>query len=148
MNNEEIRNQEETLEQEETVERSYELRRLKDRDLFPILGIVSDVFPDNLAEIFRKAVAKGEDKEDKEAKEAKEKVVEEIGVDAVVKIVQAVMKNMDKVQDDVYSLLSSVSGIPAEEIQDMPFGTTPMMIYDIIISEKNNGFFKVLSKLF
>lgn len=145
MNNEEIRNQEETLEQEETVERNYELRRLKDRDLFPILGIVAEVFPDNLAEIFRKAVEKGEDKE---AKEAKEKIVEEIGVDAVVKIVQAVMKNMDKVQDDVYSLLSSVSGIPAEEIQDMPFGTTPMMIYDIIISEKNNGFFKVLSKLF
>ena len=139
MNNEEIRTQEETLEQEETVERSYELRRLKDRDLFPILGIVSAVFPNNLAEIFRKAVAKGGDKE---------KVVEEIGVDAVVKIVQAVMKNMDKVQDDVYELLSSVSGIPAEEIQDMPFGTTPMMIYDIIISEKNNGFFKVLSKLF
>lgn len=139
MNNEEIRTQEETLEQEETVERNYELRRLKDRDLFPILGIVAVVFPDNLAEIFRKAVAKGGDKE---------KVVEEIGVDAVVKIVQAVMKNMDKVQEDLYYLLSSVSGIPAEEIQDMPFGTTPMMIYDIITSEKNNGFFKVLSKLF
>lgn len=139
MNNEEIRNQEETLEQEETVERSYELRRLKDRDLFPILGIVSAVFPNNLAEIFRKAVAKSGDKE---------KIVEEIGVDAVVKIVQAVMRNMELVEDDVYSLLSSVSGIPAEEIQDMPFGTTPMMIYDIIISEKNNGFFKVLSKLF
>ena len=139
MNNEEIRTQEETLEQEETVERNYELRRLKDRDLFPILGIVAVVFPDNLAEIFRKAVAKGGDKE---------KVLEEIGVDAVVKIVQAVMKNLDKVQDDVYSLLSSVSGIPAEEIQDMPFGTTPMMIYDIIMNEKNNGFFKVLSKLF
>lgn len=139
MNNEEIRNQEETLEQEETVERSYELRRLKDRDLFPILGIVSVVFPNNLAEIFRKAVAKSGDKE---------KIVEEIGVDAVVKIVQAVMRNMELVEDDVYSLLSSVSGIPAEEIQDMPFGTTPMMIYDIIISEKNNGFFKVLSKLF
>ena len=139
MNNEEIRNQEETLEQEETVERSYELRRLKDRDLFPILGIVSAVFPNNLAEIFRKAVAKSGDKE---------KIVEEIGVDAVVKIVQAVMRNMELVEDDVYSLLSSVSGIPAEEIQDMPFGTTPMMIYDIITSEKNNGFFKVLSKLF
>lgn len=139
MNNEEIRNQEETLEQEETVERNYELRRLKDRDLFPILGIVADVFPDNLAAIFRKAVAKGGDKE---------KVVEEIGVDAVVKIVQAVMKNMDKVEEDVYSLLSDVSGIPAEEIQDMPFGTTPMMIFDIINNEKNNGFFKVLSKLF
>lgn len=139
MNNEEIRTQEEAPEQEETVERNYELRRLKDRDLFPILGIVAVIFPDNLAEIFRKAVAKGGDKE---------KVVEEIGVDAVVRIVQAIMRNMDRVEDDVYSLLSSVSGIPAEEIQDMPFGTTPMMIYDIINSEKNNGFFKVLSKLF
>lgn len=139
MNNKEIRTQEETLEQEETVERNYELRKLKDRDLFPILGIVAVVFPENLAEIFRKAVAKGGEKE---------KVVEEIGVDAVVKIVQVVMKNMDRVQEDLYSLLSSVSGIPAEEIQDMPFGTTPMMIYDIITSEKNNGFFKVLSKLF
>ena len=139
MNNEEIRTQEEALEQEETVERNYELRRLKDRDLFPILGIVAVIFPDNLAEIFRKAVAKGGDKE---------KVVEEIGVDAVVRIVQAIMRNMDRVEEDVYSLLSSVSGIPAEEIQDMPFGTTPMMIYDIINSEKNNGFFKVLSKLF
>ena len=139
MNNEEIRTQEEALEQDETVERNYELRRLKDRDLFPILGIVAVIFPDNLAEIFRKAVAKGGDKE---------KVVEEIGVDAVVRIVQAIMRNMDRVEDDVYSLLSSVSGIPAEEIQDMPFGTTPMMIYDIINSEKNNGFFKVLSKLF
>lgn len=144
MNNEEIRTQEETMEQEETVERNYELRRLKDRDLFPILGIVAVVFPDNLAEIFRKAVAKGGDKE----KVVEEIGVEEIGVDAVVKIVQAVMKNMDRVQEDLYSLLSSVSGIPAEEIPDMPFGTTPMMIYDIITSEKNNGFFKVLSKLF
>lgn len=143
MNNEEIRNQEETLEQEETVERSYELRRLKDRDLFPILGIVADVFPDDISAIIKKSVDKWEGKD-----KTKEQIVEEIGVDAVAKIVQAVMKNMDKVQDDVYSLLSSVSGIPAEEIQDMPFGTTPMMIYDIIISEKNNGFFKVLSKLF
>lgn len=139
MNNEEIRNQEETLEQEETVERSYELRRLKDRDLFPILGIVSAVFPDNLAEIFRKAVAKSGDKE---------KIVEEIGIDAVVKIVQTIMRNIERVEYEVYDLLSDVSGIPAEEIQDMPFGTTPMMIYDIIINEKNNGFFKVLSKLF
>lgn len=143
MNNEEIRTQEETLEQEETVERNYELRRLKDRDLFPILGIVAVVFPDNISTIFKKAVEKG-----KGGEKAKEQIVEEIGLDAVVKIVQAVMKNMDKVQDDVYSLLSSVSGIPAEEIPDMPFGTTPMMIYDIITSEKNNGFFKVLSKLF
>jgi hypothetical protein len=49
--------------------------------------------------------------------------------------------------EEVYALLSDVSGIPAADIQEMEFGTTPNMIWDIISNEKNNSFFKVLSKL-
>lgn len=128
MNNQEIR------EQEETVVRPYELRRLVDKDLFPILGILSEVFPDDLAKVFVQL-------------STKEKTVQEVGATAVLKMVLAVLKNMDKVQDDVYALLSDVSGIPAAEIAEMEFGTTPMMIWDIVSNEKNNGFFKVLSKL-
>lgn len=128
MNNQEIR------EQEETVERSYTLRRLVDRDLFPILGILGEVFPDDLAKTFVQL-------------STKEKTVQEVGATAVLKMVLAVLKNMDKVQEDVYALLSDVSGIPAAEIAEMEFGTTPMMIWDIVSNEKNNGFFKVLSKL-
>lgn len=128
MNNQEIR------EQEETVERSYTLRRLVDRDLFPILGILGEVFPDDLAKTFVQL-------------STKEKTVREVGATAVLKMVLAVLKNMDKVQEDVYALLSDVSGIPAAEIAEMEFGTTPMMIWDIVSNEKNNGFFKVLSKL-
>ena len=124
----------EIREQEETMERSYTLRRLVDRDLFPILGIISEVFPDDLAKVFVQL-------------STKEKSVQEVGAMAVMKLVLAVLKNMDKVQDDVYALLSDVSGIPAAEIQEMEFGTTPMMIWDIVSNEKNNGFFKVLSKL-
>lgn len=128
MSNQEIR------EQEEVMERPYTLRRLVDRDLFPILGIISEVFPDDLAKVFVQL-------------STKEKTVQEIGAMAVMKMVLAVLKNMDKVKDDVYNLLSDVSGIPADDIQNMEFGTTPMMIWDIVGNEKNNGFFKVLSKL-
>jgi hypothetical protein len=128
MNNQEIR------EQEETMEAPYTLRRLVDRDLFPILGIISEVFPDDLAKVFVQL-------------STKEKSVQEVGAMAVMKMVLAVLKNMDKVKDDVYNLLSDVSGIPAEEIPNMEFGTTPNMIWDIVNNEKNNGFFKVLSKL-
>ena len=128
MNNQEIR------EQEETVVRPYELRRLKDKDLFPILGILGEVFPDDLAKVFVQL-------------STKEKTVQEVGATAVLKMVLAVLKNMDKVQEDVYALLSDVSGIPAADIAEMEFGTTPMMIWDIVSNEKNNGFFKVLSKL-
>lgn len=119
---------------EEVVERPYTLRRLKDKELFPVLGIISEVFPDDLSPIFIKLATK-------------EKNVREVGALASVKIVLAILKNMDKVQDEVYALLSEVSGIPAEEIGEMEFGTTPMMIWDIVNNEKNAGFFKVLSKL-
>lgn len=124
----------EIREQEEVMEKPYTLRRLVDRDLFPILGIISEVFPDDLAKTFVQL-------------STKEKSVQEVGAMAVMKMVLAVLKNMDKVKDDVYNLLSDVSGIPAEEIQNMEFGTTPSMIWDIVNNEKNNGFFKVLSKL-
>ena len=134
MSKQEIREQEATVAQEETVERSYTLRRLKDKDLFPILNIISEVFPDDLAKVFVQL-------------STKEKSVQEVGATAILKMVLAVLKNMDKVQDEVYDLLSDVSGIPAAEIAEMEFGTTPMMIWDIVSNEKNCGFFKVLSKL-
>ena len=134
MSKQEIREQEAAVEQVEVTERPYTLRRLKDRDLFPILGIISEVFPDDLAKTFVQL-------------STKEKTVQEVGATAVMKIVLAVLKNMDKVKDDVYALLSDVSGIPAAEIAEMEFGTTPMMIWDIVSNEKNCGFFKVLSKL-
>ena len=125
---------EEIREQEEIMEKPYTLRRLRDRDLFPILNIMSEVFPDELSTVFVQL-------------STKEKSVQEVGAMAVLKMVLAVLKNMDKVKDEVYNLLSDVSGIPAEDIQNMEFGTTPNMIWDIVHNEKNNGFFKVLSKL-
>ena len=132
MSKQEIREQETTM--EEAMEKTYTLRRLRDRDLFPILNIISEVFPEELSTVFVQL-------------STKEKYVKEVGAMAILKLVVAVLKNMDQVQDDVYNLLSDVSGIPAEEIQEMEFGTTPMMIWDIVSNEKNCGFFKVLSKL-
>lgn len=119
---------------EEVAERPYTLRRLKDGDLFPILKIIAEVFPDDLATVFMQVTTK-------------EKTLNEVGFVVVTKLILAVMKNIGKVHDDLYDLLSSISGIPANEIEEMEFGTTPMMIWDIVNNEKNAGFFKVLSKL-
>lgn len=113
----------------------YSLRNLKDRDLFPILDIIATVLPDDLADVFVQIVTK-------------EKSVNEVGGMVVYKIVVAVLKNISKVQDDLYALLSDMSGIPADEIPDMEFGTTPAMIWDIVSNAKNASFFKVLSKSF
>ena len=120
--------------EETTIEKAYELRRLKDADLWPILDIIAKVFPDDLSTVFVQIVTK-------------EKSVQEVGAMVMMKLVLAVCKNIKYVREEVYGLLSDVSGIPAEAIADMEFGTTPMMIMDIAKDAKNASFFKVLSKL-
>ena len=122
--------------EEEKIKRPYTLRRLKDGDLFPLLGIVTKVFPEDLAKIFTQVVAK-------------EKKFADIGMAAFSKLVFAIIKNLaDKeFEAEVRNFLSDVSGISVEDMKEMEFGTTPMMIYDIFNDTKNTGFFKVLSKL-
>lgn len=117
-----------------TNDRPYTLRRLKDGDMWPVLDIIGKVFPDDLAQVFAKLITG-------------EKSIRDIGAVAVVQMVVSVLKNMNRVHDEVYDFLSSVSGIPAKEIEEMEIGTTPMMIWDIVRNEKNAGFFSVVSKL-
>ena len=119
----------------EMNDKPFSLRELKDRDLFPILDIIATVLPDDLADVFVQIVTK-------------EKSVNEVGGMVVYKIVIAVLKNISKVQNELYALLSDMSGIPADEIPEMEFGTTPAMIWDIVSNAKNASFFKVLSKSF
>lgn len=133
--------EEETVEETEEVEEveeepvSYTLRRLVDRDLFPVLDILGRVLPDELATIFVQVATK-------------EKKVEEVGMVVMMRLIKAICQNIGKVDEELYDLLSDVSGIPADELAEMPFGTTPMMLLEIVKNEKNVGFFKVLSKLF
>lgn len=118
----------------ETEAKLYTLRSLKDGDLFPILDIITKVLPDDLSDVFMQ-LATGQ------------KSIDEIGGIAVYKIIVAVLKNIGVVHDEIYALLSDLSGIPAAEIESMPFGTTPSMIWDVASDAKNASFFKVLSKL-
>lgn len=112
----------------------YALRSLKDKDFFPMLDIITATLPDDLADVFTQIVTG-------------EKTLDEIGGMVVYKIVIAVLRNISTIPDKIYSLLSDLSGIPAEDIPEMPFGTTPSMIWDIVADAKNASFFRELSKL-
>lgn len=111
----------------------YKLRSLKDKDFYPMLDIVTATLPDDMADIFQQLVTG-------------DKTLDEIGGMAVYKLAVAVLKNVSVMPDRIYSLLSDLSGIPAEELPEMPFGTTPRMIWDIVADAKNASFFRELSK--
>lgn len=112
----------------------YKLRSLKDKDFYSMLDIITATLPDDLADVFVQ-LATGE------------KSADEIGGMVVYKIAVSVLKNVSAIPDKIYPLLSELSGIPADEIPEMPFGTTPSMIWDIVADAKNASFFRALSKL-
>ncbi|MBO5208072.1 MAG: hypothetical protein J6B68_01870 [Lachnospiraceae bacterium] len=124
----------ETVQQEETIERPYKLRNLKDSDLFPMLNILKKIGIKDFKSAFIQ-VADGE------------KTIKDIGALVAVDLADILIGNLPKVEEEIYSLWSDISGIPAEEIKEMEFGTLPLMIADTFSKARNTSFFKVLTKL-
>ena len=118
----------------ETIERPYTLRKFSDGDLFPVLKILKKIGIKDCKEAFVQ-VASGE------------KTVKDIGILAAFDLADILIGNLTKVEEEMYSLYSDMSGIPADEIRAMEFGTLPLMIMDSFNGVKNTSFFKVLSKL-
>lgn len=123
----------EIVETEAAAEKPYKLRTLKDKDFYPMLDIVTATLPEDMADIFNQLVTG-------------DKSLDEIGGMAVYKLAVAVLKNVAVMPDKIYPLLSDLSGIPADELPEMPFGTTPNMVWDIVSDVKNASFFRELSK--
>ena len=119
---------------ETVIERPYTLRKFSDGDLFPILKILKKIGIKDCKEAFVQ-VASGE------------KTVKEIGILASFDLADILIGNLTKVEEEVYSLYSDLSGLSADEIRTMEFGTLPLMIMDSFNEVKNTSFFKVLSKL-
>lgn len=128
----------------------YTLRPLSDEDLYPILDIIGKLCPENMTPIIKKAgeqyekmtAGLGEDVKDEDVKQAVMQIVSDIGVDIVSDLVLAIIRNLKTVKDDVYALLSDLSGIQADQIRKMGFGTTPKMIMEIAKDIKNQSFFE------
>ena len=126
---------EETVDQvEEVIERQYTLRDLKDKDLFKLLQILKKIGVKDFKEAFFQ-VASGE------------KTIKEIGIFTAFDMADVLIGNLGKAEAEIYGLWADISGIPAEEIKEMEFGTLPMMIVDTFAKAKNTSFLKVLSKL-
>lgn len=117
------------------VERKYTLRRFNDGDLLPLLRILRKLGLKSFKSAF-KQFSEG-------------KNVKEVGVDVVLDMADIMIDALDTqhAAEEIYNLYSGLSGIPAEDIKKMEFGTLPMMIYDSFREAADTSFFRVLTKL-
>lgn len=131
--------EEECREQEEVIERPYKLRVLKDRDLFPMLKILKRIGIKDFKDAFIQS------RSDKQAVDGKE-VVKNIGILTALDIADILLGNLERAETEIYALWSDISGIQADEMKEMEFGTLPLMILDTFSNVRNSSFFRVLSK--
>ena len=114
--------------------RPYYLRDLKDKDLYTVLSIIDRIFPgDKLQKAFDEIATGG-------------KTIEEIGIQVATKLGFELIRNINAAHDEIYALLADMSGLSIEMLDNMPFGTGPMMIWDIVNNAKNADFFKAVFK--
>lgn len=119
---------------EEVIERPYTLRKLKDGDLIPLLGLFRKMGLKDFKDVIVKAVNGGD--------------VKEIGVEALLNIGDVMIEHLETdAGPAIYDFYADMSGLTVEAIKEMEFGTLPMMIYDSFSEVKNSSFFKVLAKL-
>lgn len=127
----------------------FELRGLKSDDMFPMFGILSKIgfkdlknslTPDRVAELTT-AFQKQNDSETNDMSTY-------LGFNIVIEAVEIILKNLPSCKVEIYTLLSSLSGMTVKEIADLDMVTFTEMIIAVVQKEEFKDFFKVVAKLF
>lgn len=125
--------------------KTYELRRLTADDIFPMFQILSKVGIKEFKNCFDSPEIKSIIANTAEG----EKVdVNAVGLTVVMDIVGILMTNLPKAKDDIYLLLSQISGLKVKEVAALPMNDFVQMIIDVIQKDEFKDFFQVVAKLF
>lgn len=120
--------------------KSYEFRKLCSKDIFPMCNILSKIGIKEFKSCFESEDVK------KMISGSKDDDVSAVGAAVFLDVAGIVLGNLDKCQNDIYSLLSEVSGIKVKTLQEMDISTFAEMIVDFVQKEELKDFMKVVSK--
>lgn len=122
---------------------SYELRKLKAKDLFPMCSIIKKIGIDEFKSCFNnpeisKLIENSNGKD--------ENLNASVGFAVVMDIVSIIVGNLPKAEKEIYTFLANVSGLSVANIQDMEMAEFIGMIKDVITKEEFKDFFKAASE--
>lgn len=129
--------------------KTYELHALSAKDIFPVFNIMGKIGFKEFKSCFQSDDVKASIKEI--VSDGKNKYIDiasEIGVEVFINVAEIVISHIPSCEDDIYTLLSGLSGMTKKEISELPLGTFAEMIIDVVKAEGFKDFIKVVSKLF
>lgn len=131
-------------------EKSYTLRGLCAKDIYPMSVIIRKVGLKDIAACFDPeeinaimgSVTSGEG-----GRIDTDKIAETVGIGVTMKIVDVVLANLSQVEPEVFTFLGSLSGMTADDIGNLPMDVFFGMLVDVFKKKEFSGFMKVVSKL-
>lgn len=138
----------------------YTFRKLSAVDIFPMAKIISKIGMNEITGCFEKDSVKElihrlfaeQPADEEEGGSAAADPAEDfdliVGASVVLEIADIVFRNLPKIENDVFDLLSQVSNLPADTIRAFDLPVFAEMVIDFIKKEEFRDFFKVVSKLF
>lgn len=112
----------------------YTLRRLCARDIFPFAKILSKVGIKQFSECF-------------ELDENDNLSLSMSGLAVALNVIDILLNNLDKCENEIYNFLAGVSGMAAEEIMNLDMDVFASMIIEIFQKKEFADFFKAVSRL-
>ena len=129
--------------------KTYTLRGLTAEDVFPMLKIISGIGLKELKSCFDSAELRDAIKNMSQGKEEGETVDRTaVGLMIAADIASIIFANLPKCKDDIYQLLSGLSGMKKKEIAELPMNVFLAMIVDVIKKEEFKDFFQDVAGLF
>lgn len=124
------------------MEKTYTLRKLKADDTFLMLKLIKKIGIKEIKNCFespevKDAIANGANGETNFAA---------VGMTVALEIASLVVSNLADCRDEVYLLLSELSGMKREEIAEMPMVDFVGMIVEVIKKEEFRDFFQAVFK--
>lgn len=129
---------------------TFELRKLKSDDVFPMFKIISKIGLKEIKEsldpatLGKIATAFKADNEDVKGDD----LIYSIGFSVILDLAQIIISNIPSCKKEIYSLLAQVSGMTEKEIAELDMVTFTEMIVAFFKKDEFKDFIGVVSKLF
>ena len=129
---------------------TYELRGLQSKDVFSMLRIVNKIgikeFKSVLeSDAVKQAIASTSVPASGEPEPKAE--TDKIGMTVALEIVNVLIMNIPSCEDDIYTFLSSLSGLKKKDVQELEMNVFFSMIMDVFKKQEFASFFGDVSKL-
>ena len=128
--------------------KGYELRDLIADDMFPMFQIISKIGIREFKSCFESENVKKLVAEMASGKVSQDELKATVGVTVAIDLASVILSNLAKCKEDIYQLLSQLSGMSVKEIGKLPMMTFMGMVIDVIKKREFADFFQEVVKLF